>query len=225
LLLDEAIRQKKKILFEGPRAATSTWTTAPTPLSRRPTQWRNACCGAGWAPRRSIRWWEIVKAYTTRVGSGPFVTELNDEIGQRIQSVGQEFAPRQTQATLRMARHGASAPIREGLGHHGPGDHQARRAHGHRQAEICVGYRTEKGEEFTKSVPADLKVFERCQPVTWNSTLDGRHQHRQELEDLPRNTRRYVDTPRISAESRWSSCRVGADRNETIVTEKNPFRR
>jgi len=90
---------------------------------------------------------------------------------------------------------------------------------------ICVGYRTESGEEFATSVPADLNVFERCRPVYME--LDGWTEDitsAKRIEDLPRSTRRYVDTLENLAGVKVVLVSVGADRNETIVTE-NPFRR
>ena len=91
--------------------------------------------------------------------------------------------------------------------------------------KICVGYKTDRDEEFTKSIPTDLRVFERCQPVYME--LDGWTEDintAKRLEDLPRNTRRYVDTIENLAGVKIILVSVGADRNETIVTE-NPFRR
>jgi adenylosuccinate synthase len=227
LLLDEAIRQKKKILFEGAQGShlDVDYGTYPFVTSSN-TVAGNACCGAGVGPTKIDSVVGIVKAYTTRVGEGPFVTELTDETGQRIQTVGQEFGA----TTGRKRRCGwlDMVLVRQSArvsGITGLAITKLDVLTGIDKLKICVGYRTEKGEEFTKSVPADLKVFGRCQPVYME--LDGWVEDinsAKRLEDLPRNTRRYVDTIENLCGVKVVLVSVGADRNETIVTE-NPFRR
>jgi adenylosuccinate synthase len=227
VLLDEAIQQKKKILFEGAQGChlDVDYGTYPFVTSSN-TVAGNACCGAGVGPTKINSVIGIVKAYTTRVGAGPFVTELNDETGQRIQTVGQEFGA----TTGRKRRCGwlDMVLVRQSArvsGLTGLALTKLDVLTGIDKLKICVGYRTEKGEEFTKAVPADLKVFERCQPVYmevdgWAEDINSAKR----LEDLPRNTRRYVDTIENLCGVKVVLVSVGADRNETIVTE-NPFRR
>ena len=182
LLLDEAIRQKKKILFEGAQGChlDVDYGTYPFVTSSN-TVAGNACCGAGVGPTKIDSVVGIVKAYTTRVGEGPFVTELTDEIGQRIQTVGQEFGA----TTGRKRRCGwlDMVLVRQSVrvsGITGLAITKLDVLTGIDKLKICVGYRTDKGEEFTKSVPADLKVFETL-PARLHGTrrLDGRHQQRQ----------------------------------------------
>jgi adenylosuccinate synthase len=227
LLLDEAMRQKKKILFEGAQGGhlDVDYGTYPFVTSSN-TVAGNACCGAGVGPTKIDAVVGIVKAYTTRVGSGPFVTELTDEIGQRIQSVGQEFGA----TTGRKRRCGwlDMVLVRQSVrvsGITGLAVTKLDVLTGIDKLKICVGYRTDRGEEFTKAVPSDLKVFERCEPVYmeldgWTEDINSAKR----MEDLPRNTRRYVDTLENLAGVNVVLVSVGADRNETIVTE-NPFRR
>ena len=227
LLLDEAIRQKKKILFEGAQGChlDVDYGTYPFVTSSN-TVAGNACCGAGVGPTQINSVVGIVKAYTTRVGSGPFVTELADEIGERIQRVGQEFGA----TTGRKRRCGwlDMVLVRQSVrvsGITGLAITKLDVLTGIDKLRICVGYRTESGEEFATSVPADLNVFERCRPVYME--LDGWTEDitsAKRIEDLPRSTRRYVDTLENLAGVKVVLVSVGADRNETIVTE-NPFRR
>ncbi len=92
-----------------------------------------ACAGAGVGPRSIDEVWGIAKAYATRVGAGPFPTELDEPLGERIRQVGGEFGtttgPR---AAHRLARPGG-APLRHPHQRaHRAGAHQARRAHRHR---------------------------------------------------------------------------------------------
>ncbi|MDI9554396.1 MAG: adenylosuccinate synthase [Pseudomonadota bacterium] len=227
LLLDEAIRQKKKILFEGAQGChlDVDYGTYPFVTSSN-TVAGNACCGAGVGPTKINSFVCNVKAYTTRVGSGPFVTELADEIGERIQRVGQEFGA----TTGRKRRCGwlDMVLVRQSVrvsGITGLAITKLDVLTGIDKLRICVGYRTESGEEFATSVPADLNVFERCRPVYME--LDGWTEDitsAKRIEDLPRSTRRYVDTLENLAGVKVVLVSVGADRNETIVTE-NPFRR
>jgi len=227
LLLDEAIRQKKKILFEGAQGCHLDVDCGTYPfVTSSNTVAGNACCGAGVGPTQINAVIGIVKAYTTRVGSGPFVTELTDEIGERIQRVGQEFGA----TTGRKRRCGwlDMVLVRQSArvsGLTGLAITKLDVLTGIDKLKICVGYRTDSGEEFTKSVPADLSVFGRCRPVYmeldgWTEDIHGAKR----LEDLPRNTRRYLDTLENLAGVKVVLVSVGADRNETIVTE-NPFRR
>ncbi len=160
------------------------------------------------------------------MGGGPFATELTDEIGERIQRVGQEFGA----TTGRKRRCGwlDMVLVRQSVrvsGITGLAITKLDVLTGIDKLKICVGYRTDRGEEFTKAVPSDLRVFERCEPVYmeldgWTEDINSAKR----MEDLPRNTRRYVDTLENLAGVKVVLVSVGADRNETIVTE-NPFRR
>lgn len=82
----------KDVLFEGAQAAMLdiNYGTYPYVTSSSPTS-AGVCTGAGVAPSKIAQVIGVVKAYSTRVGEGPFVTELNDEIGERIRTSGGEF--------------------------------------------------------------------------------------------------------------------------------------
>ncbi|MGE5840088.1 MAG: adenylosuccinate synthase, partial [Deltaproteobacteria bacterium] len=90
--IDQAVRQGKQILFEGAQGThldidhgTYPYVTSSNPISG------TACSGAGVGPDKLHHILGIVKAYTTRVGAGPFPTELTDEIGSHMQEKGCEF--------------------------------------------------------------------------------------------------------------------------------------
>lgn len=92
LMVHKAIKQNKKVLFEGAQGTlldllhgTYPFVTSSSTISG------SACIGTGVGPTAIDKVIGIAKAYTTRVGSGPFPTELNDEIGKTIQKVGGEF--------------------------------------------------------------------------------------------------------------------------------------
>lgn len=90
--VNEAILNNKKVLFEGAQAlmldidyGTYPYVTASSPTAG------GACVGAGVSPNKINRVLGVMKAYTTRVGEGPFPTELEDEIGEKLRKVGHEY--------------------------------------------------------------------------------------------------------------------------------------
>src|SRR5439155_2941426 len=92
LLLARALDDGKVVLLEGGQATMLDVDhgTYPFVTSSNPTA-GGACTGAGIPPSRLDRVVAIVKAYTTRVGAGPFPTELTDDMGERLRTVGAEF--------------------------------------------------------------------------------------------------------------------------------------
>jgi adenylosuccinate synthase len=91
-LLDIKRREGKRILFEGAQGALLTSTTAPIPTSPPPTPWRPRPRRArAWVPAQVGYVLGICKAYTTRVGEGPFPTEQDNDIGRKIGERGREF--------------------------------------------------------------------------------------------------------------------------------------
>ncbi len=92
LEVNEAIESGKKVLFEGAQAlmldidhGSYPYVTSSSPSSG------GVCAGAGVAPNKLNRIFGVMKAYATRVGEGPFPTELNDEVGEKLRQVGHEF--------------------------------------------------------------------------------------------------------------------------------------
>ena len=90
--IDQAVKQGKKILFEGAQGThldvdhgTYPFVTSSNPISG------TACSGAGVGPDKLHHIIGIVKAYTTRVGEGPFPTELHDDLGEKMRRRGAEF--------------------------------------------------------------------------------------------------------------------------------------
>ncbi len=184
----------------------------------------NASCGSGVGPRAIDRVVGICKAYTTRVGEGPFVTELTDAVGEHMQTVGKEFGA----TTGRKRRCGwlDMVLVRQAVrvcGISGVALTKLDVLTGLEKLKICVGYRTAAGEEYTESVPANLKALVGCQPVY--QELDGwtediRHANR--IDDLPKNTRKYIERLEILSGAPLMLVSVGAGRENTIVL-KNPF--
>ena len=92
LLIDKALQEGKKVLFEGAQGTLLDLLHGTYPfVTSSSTIAGSACIGAGVGPVQIQKVVGITKAYTTRVGSGPFPTELFDDVGQRLQKVGREF--------------------------------------------------------------------------------------------------------------------------------------
>jgi adenylosuccinate synthase len=225
LIIDEELKKGRRILFEGAQGShldidhgTYPYVTSSCTIAG------SACCGAGLGPTQIHSVVGIIKAYTTRVGGGPFVTELTDEIGERIQKVGHEYGA----TTGRKRRCGwlDMVMIRQSVrlsGITGLSLTKLDVLTGLDKIKICTGYRY-GAELITDSVPSDLKVLAKCEPVY--EELDGWSEDIntvREISSLPANTRKYLD--RISQLSGVEIIlvSVGSGREETIVL-KNPLR-
>jgi adenylosuccinate synthase len=224
LILQLAIDQGRKILFEGAQGTHLDIDHGTFPyVTSSNTVAGNACCGTGVGPRAAGSVIGICKAYTTRVGEGPFPTELKDETGERLQRVGQEFGA----TTGRKRRCGwlDMVLVRQAVrvsGITGIALTKLDVLTGIEKLRICTSYRTEEAE-FTRSVPANLRLLSSCRPVYeelegWTEDIRGARR----IEDLPRNTRRYVERLEELAGIRMALVSVGPDRKETILLG-NPF--
>ncbi len=183
----------------------------------------NACCGSGVGPKQIHDVIGIVKAYTTRVGKGPFPSELFDDIGDRIQEKGAEFGA----TTGRRRRCGwldtvilKNAVRLNGLT--GLAITKLDVLDGLDSLKICTGYEYQ-GKTLT-DFPASLKVLGHCQPVYetlpgWSETISDIRK----LEDLPANVRSYLNRIEELTQTPIYIVSVGPDRDQTIVL-KNPFK-
>ncbi len=224
LIVDNEIRKGKRVLFEGAQGSHLDIDHGTYPfVTSSCTVAGNACCGAGFGPTKIDSVVGIIKAYTTRVGGGPFVTELHDEIGERIQTVGNEFGA----TTGRKRRCGwlDMVMIRQSArisGITGLALTKLDVLTGIDKLKICTGYRFQDNL-FTDAVPSNLKVLGNCEPVF--EELDGWKEDirsAREMASLPIATRKYID--RISELSGVDVIlvSVGSGREETIVI-KNPL--
>ncbi len=225
LIIDREIRKGKKILFEGAQGCHLDIDHGTFPyVTSSNTVAGNACSGTGVGPSAIDAVVGICKAYTTRVGEGPFVTELNDAIGEHLQKTGQEFGA----TTGRKRRCGwlDMVLIRQSVrvsGITGLAITKLDVLTGLDKIKICVGYETPAGK-FTESIPANLRVLAQGQPLYeemegWEEDISGaRH-----LEELPQNARRYVERIEALSGVKLFLISVGPGREETIVL-KNPFR-
>ena len=221
--LDQAIRKGGQILFEGAQGThldidhgTYPFVTSSNTVSA------NACSGAGIGPRHIHGVLGIVKAYTTRVGAGPFPTELFDAVGDAIQEKGAEFGA----TTGRRRRCGwlDTVIVRNAVRLNGLTGLVITKLDvlgGQEVIKVCnaYDYRGETLSEF----PTDLKVVAECEPIYeslpgWNEDIRGIRRR----EDLPENARRYLARVEELTETPIDIISVGPGREETIVLN-NPL--
>ncbi len=223
IVMNQALKAGKQILFEGAQGThldidhgTYPFVTSSNTVSG------NACCGAGIGPKEITGVIGIVKAYTTRVGRGPFPTELFDEIGDTLQKKGAEFGA----TTGRKRRCGwldtvllRNAARLNGLT--GLVITKLDVLDGLESLKICTGY-AYNGETLD-DFPASLKILGACKPVFetlpgWPEDISGIRK----IGDLPKNARHYLDRIEELLETPIDIVSVGPGRDETIIIN-HPF--
>ena len=221
--VDKAIQQQQQLLFEGAQGThldidhgTYPFVTSSNTVSG------NACCGTGIGPTRIDDVLGIVKAYTTRVGAGPFLSELLDDTGNYIQEKGAEFGA----TTGRRRRCGwldtvilNNAARLNGLT--GLAITKLDVLGGLKELKICSAYRC--SGKLLKAFPASLKVLESCEPVYemlpgWDEDISGLRR----FEDLPANVRAYLKRIEELTGVPVQIVSVGPGRDQTIVLN-NPL--
>lgn len=193
-LVNEALEQDKVVLFEGAQAnmLDINYGTYPFVTSSSPTS-AGVLEGAGVPPQSLTRIIGIVKAYSTRVGEGPFITELLDEQGEDLRQKGFEFGA----TTGRPRRCGwLDLPVvKQAVRINGLTDIAITKIDilsGYDKIPVCVGY--EMNGKQIDYVPASLKAYGECKPVWkvfngWNEDISNVRNY----EDLPENCRKYVE--------------------------------
>ena len=224
ITINQAIKNGQHVMFEGAQGThldidhgTYPFVTSSNTLAG------NACCGSGVGPTQIDEIIGIVKAYTTRVGAGPFPSELFDDVGDQIQRVGAEFGA----TTGRRRRCGwlDTVILRNSVrlnGLTGLAITKLDVLDGLESVKICTGY--EYKSEILKDFPASLDVLADCQPVYetlpgWQEDISGVRN----LEDFPSNVRNYLDRIAELTETELHIVSVGPDRDQTIVL-KHPYR-
>jgi adenylosuccinate synthase len=225
IIINREMKKGKKVLFEGAQGSILDVDHGTYPyVTSSNTVAGNACTGTGIGPLSIDAVVGICKAYTTRVGEGPFLTELTDDIGDYLQRVGQEFGA----TTGRKRRCGwlDMVIVRQSVrvsGITGIALTKLDVLTGIDKLKICVGYKTPDGEEFSESVPPNPRVLALCEPIYeemegWKEDIRMVRQ----IDELPRNTRRYLENLESLSGAKLLLVSVGAGRNETIVL-RNPF--
>jgi adenylosuccinate synthase len=217
LVLNDALDRDEVVLLEGGQGTLLDVDhgTYPFVTSSSPTA-GGACTGAGIGPTQVSRVIGILKAYTTRVGSGPFPTELHDADGDKLRKVGGERGV----TTGRDRRCGwFDAPIAR----------HASRINGLTdifltkldvlsewdQIPVCVAY--EIDGELHDEIPMTQTEFHHVKPIYqtlpgWREDITGARS----IADLPANARSYLEFLEEQSGTRISAVGVGPDRDATI---------
>ncbi len=218
LELNKALDEGKVVLMEGGQATflDVDHGTYPFVTSSNPTA-GGASVGAGIGPTRIQRSIGIIKAYTTRVGAGPFPTELFDDMGERLRTVGGEFGvntgrPRRTGwYDAVMARYASRV--------NGFTDYFLTKLDvltGIEKIPVCVAYDVDGVRH--DEVPMTQSEFHHAKPIVeyfdgWTEDISSART----LDDLPENARNYVKALEEMSGCRFSAIGVGPDRDATIV--------
>jgi adenylosuccinate synthase len=223
LLLDELVKAGKRVLFEGAQGALLDVDHGTYPfVTSSNTVAGQAAAGSGLGPKGPGYVLGIVKAYTTRVGEGPFPTELNDEVGQHLGAVGKEVGT----VTGRSRRCGwfDAALVRQSVALNGISGIALTKLDvldGLPTLKICVGYHA-NGQDFGY-LPAGLKAQAALTPIYeemegWSQTTHGARTWR----DLPANAVKYVRRIEELIGAPVALLSTSPDRDDTILV-RDPF--
>ncbi len=219
-LVGDAAEQGKNILFEGAQATfldldfgTYPYVTSSNPVAG------GVCTGAGIGPKYIDEVYGVLKAYTSRVGAGPFPTEQKNEVGDTIRELGWEYGtttgrPRRCGwLDAVMIRYAARVNGLTGLAiNHVDTIGKLDRI------KLCVAYR--KNGELINHFPASLKELAMCEPVyeefdSWKEDISSIRKY----DELPENAKKYLRRIEELAGVRIALIGVGKDREQTIVVE------
>ncbi|MBS4175213.1 adenylosuccinate synthase [Bacillus sp. FJAT-49736] len=218
VVLNDALDEAKRVLFEGAQGVmldidqgTYPFVTSSNPIAGGVT------IGSGVGPTKINHVVGVAKAYTSRVGDGPFPTELKDEIGDRIREVGREYGT----TTGRPRRVGwfDSVVVRHARRVSGLTDLSLNSIDvltGIDTVKICVAYKY--NGQIIEEFPASLKILEQCEPVYeelpgWKEDITGC----KSLDELPANARHYLERVSQLTGIPLSIFSVGPDRSQTNV--------
>ncbi|WP_226582244.1 adenylosuccinate synthase [Halobacillus litoralis] len=218
VVLNDNLDEGRRVLFEGAQGVmldidqgTYPFVTSSNPIAGGVT------IGSGVGPSKIKHVVGVSKAYTTRVGDGPFPTELHNETGDQIREVGREYGT----TTGRPRRVGwfDSVVVRHARRVSGITDLSLNSIDvltGIETLKICTAYKY-KGE-IMEEFPASLKVLAECEPVYeempgWTEDITGA----KSLSDLPENARHYIERVSQLTGIPLSIFSVGPDRSQTNV--------
>jgi adenylosuccinate synthase len=217
LVVHKALKQNKKILFEGAQGTlldllhgTYPFVTSSSTISG------SACIGTGVGPGVIDKVIGITKAYTTRVGSGPFPTELSDETGERLRAIGQEFGA----TTGRSRRCGwlDLVALRYALRINGITNLALMKIDvlsGLKEIKVCTAY--ELDGQIIQEYPVSPGDLERAKPVYeslpgWQEDISGI----KNVKDLPKNVQDYAQFIGTQLATPIDVLSVGPGRDQTL---------
>ena len=218
-VLRVAKREGKQILFEGAQGVMLDvdFGTYPFVTSSNPVG-GGAATGSGYGPTVIDEVIGVAKAYCTRVGEGPFVTELTDEIGKEIQTIGSEFGvttgrPRRCgwfdAVTMKYSClvGGLTSIALTKIDVFDKFD----------EIKVCTAYKDTRSGEIYTSYPTNVFIHKYLEPVYetfkgWGTDISGIRKY----DELPENCRRYLESLEEILETPISIVSVGPDREQTI---------
>ncbi|MFH1540377.1 MAG: adenylosuccinate synthase [Elusimicrobiota bacterium] len=221
-LLNNAVSEKKKIIFESAQGTlldvdfgSYPYVTSSNPISG------GACIGCGVGPTKIDKVLGIIKAYTTRVGEGPFPTELQDNVGNYLQTKGKEFG-----ATTGRARRCGWFDVvaaRYSVMLNGCDSVVLTKLDvldELKKIKVCVGYKY-KGKTLN-GFPASRKIIREIKPVYielpgWQKSIKGITK----FEKLPQNAKKYVRKIEQLIDTKVCIISNGRSREETIVIDNS----
>lgn len=224
-LAHDALAEGKKILFEGAQGTLLDvdYGTYPFVTSSNATA-GGACTGSGIGPTRIDRVIGVMKAYTTRVGEGPFPTELKDATGAHLGEVGQEFGTTTGRARrcgwfdAVIAKYSVQVNGLDGLA-----ITKLDVFDGMSELKIGVGYRNRQTGETITRFPAQLNVLNAVDPIyeSWPG-WKGSVKEARTFQELPAEAQAYLNRIAQLIGCPVAIVSVGPERNQTIVVE-NPM--
>jgi adenylosuccinate synthase len=223
LFLHEEIQKGKQILFEGAQGALLDLDHGTYPyVTASNTVAGNVCAGSGIGPTMIDSVMGVAKAYTTRVGEGPFPTELQDPLGEKLRERGGEYGA----TTGRPRRCGwfDAVVVNHAIRINGIQKVAITKLdvlNDFDKIKVCVGYRVDG--KVIGHVPSDLERLKSCQPVYeeldgWMTEIKGARK----FPNLPKNARHYIRRIEELTHTKITMISVGSERNETVEV-KNPF--
>jgi adenylosuccinate synthase len=216
-IVHKAIKSGKKVLFEGAQGALLDILHGTYPfVTSSSTLAGSACTGTGIGPTAIDNVVGIMKAYTTRVGSGPFPTELNDETGEKMRTIGHEFGS----TTGRARRCGwiDLMALKYAIRINGITNLALIKMDvlsGFEKVGVCTGYKL-NGEILTE-FPTSAIELEKAEPILewlpgWKEDITKINN----LKDLPRNATSYIDFVGNQLGTPIDVISVGPGREQTL---------
>ena len=221
-ILYEAKNNNQTILFEGAQGimldidyGTYPFVTSSNPIAG------GACTGSGFGPSMIEEVIGVSKAYITRVGEGPFVTELTDKVGEKIRDVGQEFGtttgrPRRcgwfdaVVAKYAVLVSGLTSMAITKIDVFNQFD----------EIKICIAYKDTRTGKIYNNYPTDVFIHKYLEPIYeshkgWNCDISKN----KAWDDLPENTKKYLKRLEELFDIPISIVSVGPGRDQTIMLE------
>ena len=216
-LINDAIKSGRKILCEGAQAALLDIDHGTYPfVTSSNTVSGGACTGAGIAPQKIRDVWGVIKAYTTRVGEGPFPTELFDQDGETLRQVGHEFGAttgRPRRCGWFDAVAGRYACMVDGVNKLAVTKLDVLDSFD--KIGVCVAY--EIDGKVTKEFPASVEELAAARPVLewlpgWKQDISGVSSY----DELPENAKKYHERITELVDSELAIVSVGPRRDQTF---------